>query len=116
MSIRHHTSEVTVSGKSTECITLSSYKHAILGSKKLAKPNSPQGGILADDMGLGKTLTMMSAIAMSLNEARTFVASEHNVQVGSSYRTLRRASFTLVIAPSVGRSHALYPHQISKCL
>ena len=82
---------------------LSSYQHAILGSRRLAKPPSQRGGILADDMGLGKTLTMISAIAMSLNEAREFAGSQHDAQTGSGTPNLRRASSTLVIAPSAGR-------------
>ena len=88
---------------STEDMILPSYQHAILGSRRSAKPHSHRGGILADDMGLGKTLTMISAIAMSLNEARDFACSQHDVQTGSGHPSLRRASSTLVIAPSAGR-------------
>ena len=84
-------------------IIFPSYQHAILGSRRLAKPHSHRGGILADDMGLGKTLTMISAIAMSLNEAYDFAGLQHDVHAGSSHPSLRRASSTLVIAPSAGR-------------
>ena len=88
---------------STDDMILTSYQHSILGSRRLAKPNSHRGGILADDVGLGKTLTMISAIAMSLNEACDFAGSQHDVQAGSSHPNLQRASSTLVIPPSAGR-------------
>ena len=88
-------------------MTLASYEHAILGSRRLARPNSPRGGMLADDMGLGKTLTMISAIVMSLSEAHAFVCSQNHVDTGRDVRKLRRASATLVIAPSAGRLSTL---------
>ncbi|KAM0802320.1 SNF2 family N-terminal domain-containing protein [Usnea florida] len=78
----------------------SCYQHTILGSRRLKKPEPSRGGILADDMGLGKTLTMISAITMSLNEARTFIGSRYDMQTGSGPPNARRASSTLVIAPS----------------
>ena len=87
-------------------LTFGSYQHAILGSRKLTKPEPSRGGILADDMGLGKTLTMISAITMSLNEAQTFVGSQYNMQTGSGPPNIRKASSTLVIAPSSGKSLA----------
>lgn len=68
----------------------------------MAVPDSPKGGILADDMDLGKTLTMISAIAMSLNEARAFASSRNHVHVSDSHPNPRRASSTLVIVPSAG--------------
>lgn len=83
-----------------------SYQHAILGSRSREKPLAHRGGILADDMGLGKTLTMISAIAMLLTEAREFAGSQHDVQAGSGNTSLRRTSSTLVIAPSAGRLSA----------
>ncbi len=94
-------------------MTLASYQHAILGSRRLVKPDSPRGGILADDMGLGKTLTMIAAIAMSIDEARAFQCSHHCVNAGSGLQDLRRVSSTLVIAPSAGRCFAnwSYPHK-----
>ena len=69
----------------------------------MTRPKFSRGGILADDMGLGKTLTMISAIAMSLNEARTFRCSQNYVNIASEARKYLRASATLVIAPSAGR-------------
>lgn len=91
-------------------IILPSYQHAILGSRRLEKPHSHRGGILADDMGLGKTLTMISAIAMSLDEACDFAGLQHDVQAGSDHPSLRRASATLVIAPSSGTRSAAQTH------
>ena len=69
----------------------------------MARPDSPRGGVLADDMGLGKTLTMISAIVMSLSEAYAFMWTQEHATAGSDAQKLRRASTTLVIAPSAGR-------------
>jgi SWI/SNF-related matrix-associated actin-dependent regulator of chromatin subfamily A3 len=58
--------------------------------------HEPKGGIIADDMGLGKSLTILSAIASSLNSAAEFASNwksgESNAQVPS------RA--TLIMVPS----------------
>ena len=101
---------------STDNVVLASYQHAILGSKVVAKPDSPRGGLLADDMGLGKTLTMISAIVMSLDEARAFTSSQHPFNRDSGLPSLRRARSTLVIAPSAGKPFTPWAYAAILCL
>ena len=83
---------------------MASHQHVILGSRVAKVPDLPRGGILADDMGLGKTLTMISAIATSLNEGIEFVRSEQLPRGGCGDCGYRRAKATLVIVPSPGNT------------
>lgn len=62
-------------------------------------------------MGLGKTLSMLTAIVMSLDESRAFMYSQHRVDIDNAVSYLRRASSTLIIAPSAGESLAPELHQ-----
>ena len=103
-------------GVPTNNMTFASYEHAILGSRRMTRPNLSRGGILADDMGLGKTLTMISAILISLNEARTFMCSQNHVNIASDAQKLLRSSATLVIAPSAGRLSSPWPCSCSSWL
>lgn len=61
-------------------------------------------------MGLGKTLSMLTAIAMSLDESRAFMYSQDLVNIESAVPYPRRASSTLVVAPSAGESFAPWLH------
>lgn len=65
------------------------------------------GGIVADEMGLGKTLTLLSAVAGSLDRAFAYARTMTNFE--ASGRSVIAAKSTLVIVPSactstVGRS------------
>ena len=61
-----------------------------------ASPNELYGGILADEMGLGKTLTMLSTIAITQSQSRTF-AKGHGSDENSSAKPLQA---TMVLVPS----------------
>lgn len=97
-------------GVPTKYTIPASYQHVILESRISKKPDSPSGGILADDMGLGKTLSMLTAIVMSLDESRAFMYSKDRVNIDSAVPYSRRASSTLVIAPSAGESLVPWLH------
>ena len=79
-------------------VCLSSFEHQILNSRSAIKPEDPRGGILADDMGLGKTLTVLSAIVMSLDEARA--SAKTRVDGKQSNSDKQRVKSTLVVVPS----------------
>jgi len=75
-------------------IWLCSFEHVIAGTKRSRPEDETVGGILADEMGLGKTLTMLAAVANSLQASQEFGA----VCGGSLAKLPSRA--TLVVAPS----------------
>ncbi|KAF2174679.1 hypothetical protein K469DRAFT_772288 [Zopfia rhizophila CBS 207.26] len=73
------------------------FQHVITGAKSPAAKEC-LGGILADEMGLGKSLTMLAAIAGSMDRAFSYAFSHTNV--GSSGQGIIAAKGTLVIVPS----------------
>jgi len=75
-------------------IWLCSFEHVIAGTKSSRPEDEAVGGILADEMGLGKTLTMLAAVANSIQASQEFGA----VCGGSLAKLPSRA--TLVVAPS----------------
>ena len=105
-----------VLGQVAEYIIIPSYEHTIVGTRRLAEPICPKGGILADDMGLGKTLTMISAIAISLDKARAFKHSHNLISRDDETQCLRRAGPTLVIVPSAGKLRLSSCFHTSRCL
>ncbi|RYN54412.1 hypothetical protein AA0118_g8668 [Alternaria tenuissima] len=68
------------------------YFQHVLTKSEAPECREARGGILADDMGLGKSLTMLSAIASSLQDAETFAKQSSNV--------LTPSRATLIIIPS----------------
>ncbi|KAF8417487.1 SNF2 family N-terminal domain-containing protein [Tirmania nivea] len=72
------------------------YKNLISGAWQNHIPQEPRGGIIADEVGLGKTLTMISAIAGSMDEALQF---QHCNTVGSR----SNAKSTLIVVPLIRR-------------
>jgi SWI/SNF-related matrix-associated actin-dependent regulator of chromatin subfamily A3 len=75
-------------------IWLRSFEHVIAGTRSSRPEDEAVGGILADEMGLGKTLTMLAAVANSIQASQEFEA----VCRGSFAKLPSRA--TLVVAPS----------------
>ncbi|KAF2815321.1 uncharacterized protein BDZ99DRAFT_378623 [Mytilinidion resinicola] len=75
-----------------------SYEHSVAGCRKPQKPPEDFGGIIADEMGLGKTLTMISAIATTLDRARRF--SDEDFCRGKEVGAIKRTRATLVICPA----------------
>ncbi|KAF2800246.1 hypothetical protein K505DRAFT_293195 [Melanomma pulvis-pyrius CBS 109.77] len=73
------------------------YQHTITGSKSPVA-NDCLGGIVADEMGLGKSLTMLSAIAGSIEKAFAYACAMTNI--GSTGKDVIAAKSTLVIVPS----------------
>ncbi|KAF2642209.1 hypothetical protein P280DRAFT_396724 [Massarina eburnea CBS 473.64] len=73
------------------------YRHIITGARS---PSAKEcvGGIIADEMGLGKSLTILSAIAGSLDRAFTYARTMTNID--ASGRGIIAAKSTLVIVPS----------------
>ncbi|CAN9221899.1 unnamed protein product [Alternaria alternata] len=67
------------------------FQHVLTKSEALERREA-RGGILADDMGLGKSLTMLSAIASSLQDAEAFAKEPPNV--------LTPSRATLIVVPS----------------
>ncbi|EMD91847.1 hypothetical protein COCC4DRAFT_144809 [Bipolaris maydis ATCC 48331] len=75
-----------------------------------------RGGILADDMGLGKSLTMLSAIAKTLQDAESFAsASTANATGSSTVRKPSRATLIVlcVVCQSVNAPRHTYPHKVT---
>ncbi|PVI03078.1 hypothetical protein DM02DRAFT_588373 [Periconia macrospinosa] len=77
----------------------SCYRHVVLGIKKPFRPNENFGGIIADEMGLGKTLSMLSAVALSLESAKHFSTKWPLRPEPQMNKTPTRA--TLIIVPSL---------------
>ncbi|KAF2726768.1 hypothetical protein EJ04DRAFT_539274 [Polyplosphaeria fusca] len=76
---------------------LSLFQHVITGAKSPTVKDCA-GGIVADEMGLGKSLTMLSAIAGSLD--RGFAYARAMTNVGSTGQGVIAAKSTLVLVPS----------------
>jgi SNF2 family DNA or RNA helicase len=75
------------------------YRHSIHDYRTAKLPEDNRGGLLADEMGLGKTLSLISAIVMSLDDAKTYsYPREKKKRVDAT----RKSQATLVIAPSTG--------------
>ncbi|KAF2492843.1 hypothetical protein BU16DRAFT_620161 [Lophium mytilinum] len=75
------------------------YENAVVGCRKPQRPPEDFGGIIADEMGLGKTLTMISAIATTLDRARRF--SNEDLCRREVVGPIKRTKATLVICPAV---------------
>ncbi|KAF8441249.1 SNF2 family N-terminal domain-containing protein [Terfezia claveryi] len=70
------------------------YQNLVSGAWQYQIPQEPRGGIIADDVGLGKTLTMISAIAGSMDEALRFQSC---IEVDSR----PNAKSTLIVVPMI---------------
>lgn len=77
-------------------MSLCRYQHIITGARS---PSAKEcvGGIVADEMGLGKSLTLLSAIAGSLDRALAYAQTMTNI--GASGHGVIAAKSTLVIVP-----------------
>ena len=85
-----------------ELTRLGSFEHVLTEAKR-SERHEARGGIIADDMGLGKTLSMLSAIASSLNNAADF-ASAVGENLSGSPNTQFPSRATLILAPSTRMS------------
>lgn len=89
-------------------ILKSSYQHQILGSlRKLIAPEESRSGLLGDVMGLGKSLTMLSAVVMSLEDARLYAKQQSILKDDICIGNVRRLKATLVIVPSARKLKSL---------
>ncbi|KAH7110084.1 SNF2 family N-terminal domain-containing protein [Dendryphion nanum] len=74
------------------------YEHVVSGSRKPDKQLENVGGIIADEMGLGKSLTMISAIATTMDKANRF--QKDNLDYRVIQGTMMRSRATLIICPA----------------
>ncbi|CAN9204159.1 unnamed protein product [Alternaria alternata] len=95
------------------------FQHVLTKSEALERREA-RGGILADDMGLGKSLTMLSAIASSLQDAESFVSTP-TASAKESSNDLKPSRATLIVVPSTTlidnwideiRTHT-FPHKVT---
>jgi len=82
-------------------MSLRRYQHTITGARS---PSAKEcmGGIVADEMGLGKSLTVLSAIAGSLDQALAY--AQTMTDIGASGYGVIAAKSTLVVVPSARTS------------
>lgn len=67
------------------------------------QPDESGGGILADEMGMGKSLTTLALIAKTLKDGHQWVQEQKVPEGDILVKRPHRA--TLVIVPSLGKSH-----------
>lgn len=89
-----------------EGLTLGRFHNLIDGCQQSYPPEEARGGIIADEMGLGKTLTMIAAIAASLDQALQFsqlaiATMENDMKSPTTLctRGKRNLQSTLIIVP-----------------
>ncbi|KAF1927266.1 uncharacterized protein M421DRAFT_394374 [Didymella exigua CBS 183.55] len=91
------------------------FQHKLTKSEATERREA-SGGILADDMGLGKSLTMLSAIASSLQEAERF-ASIKPANAEALSDIPKHSPATLIVVPSTNcptNAHRhTFPHKVT---
>jgi SNF2 family DNA or RNA helicase len=98
-------SQAAINLSYADTVHLSSFEHAITGSKSQLADSETGCGISADDMGLGKTLSCLATVVRTAQIATQFWEAGRTLQEkeGGGVQPRRYAArATLVIVPSQG--------------